>query len=266
MSELKDKIVIVTGSSSGMGRAMAVRLGAAGASVVCSDVRKSPRGGGPEPDRDVDTDHLIARHGGEAIYVETNVGDAEDVQRLIDTTVERFGRLDVIVNNAGVMVPIRPVYEDTEETYDRVMSVNAKGVWLCCRAAIAQMITQPIRGRLRGKIINVSSIAAIAAQSDYASYSASKGAVMSMTYALAGECGPHKITANAIAPGAIRTAMTAAVFTEGSERLDRTLAKVPLRELGRAEDMAGPALFLASDASDYVSGVMLPVDGGLVVA
>jgi NAD(P)-dependent dehydrogenase (short-subunit alcohol dehydrogenase family) len=266
MPDLEDKIAIVTGSSSGMGRAMALGLAEAGASVVCSDVRKSPREEGPEPDAEIDTDDLIAQRGGSATYVDANVSDAADVQRLMATAVERFGRLDVLVNNAGVMVPVRPIFEHTEETYDRVMAVNAKGVWLCCRAAIAQMRRQPLRGRLRGKIINVSSIAAIAAQAEYACYSGSKGAVTSMTYALAGECGPHKITVNALAPGAMLTAMTAGIFIKGSDRLEGTLEAVPLRELGRAEDMAGPVVFLASEASDYVTGVMLPVDGGLVVA
>lgn len=124
---------------------------------------------------------------------------------------------------------------------------------------------QPVRGRLRGKIINVSSIAAVAGQPNYACYCASKGAVMSMTYALSVEAGPNKVTVNALAPGAMQTAMTANIFTPGSERLERTLAMVPLRELGRPADMGGPAVFLASDASDYVNGVLLPVDGGLVL-
>jgi NAD(P)-dependent dehydrogenase (short-subunit alcohol dehydrogenase family) len=265
VAELSEKVVVVTGSSSGMGRAMALALAAAGAAVVCCDVRSSARADGRESDIEVDTHDLIARRGGSGLFVEANVAQAEDVERLIDTTVATLGRVDVLVNNAGVMVPIRPITEDTEETYERVMAVNSKGVWLCCRAAVAQMIKQPPRRRLRGKIVNVSSIAAIAGHPNYACYSASKGAVMSMTYALASEAGPHKITVNALAPGAIRTAMTAGIFTDGSERLDETLAMVPLGELGEAEDMAGPTVFLASDASDYVNGVMLPVDGGLVL-
>jgi NAD(P)-dependent dehydrogenase (short-subunit alcohol dehydrogenase family) len=265
MADVSEKVVIVTGSSSGMGRAMALALAAAGGSVVCSDVRKSARVEGHEPDIDVDTDDLIQRRGGAALYVEADVADESDVQRLIGTTVEAFGRVDVLVNNAGVMVPVRPITEHDEATYDRVMAVNAKGVWLTCRAAIAQMTQQDLRGRLRGKIVNVSSIAAIAGQPNYACYCASKGAVMSMTYALAAEAGPHKITVNALAPGAMQTAMTASIFTAGSERLQGTLAMVPLRELGRAEDMGGPTVFLASDASDYVNGVMMPVDGGLVL-
>jgi NAD(P)-dependent dehydrogenase (short-subunit alcohol dehydrogenase family) len=265
MSDLRDTVAIVTGSSSGMGRAMALALAGAGAAVVCCDLRRAARAEGTERDNDVDTDELIVRRGGDARYVEADVSRADDVERLIDATVEAFGRVDVLVNNAGVMVPIRPITEDDEDTYDRVMAVNAKGVWLCCRAAIAQMVQQPLRGRLRGKIVNVSSIAAIAGQPQYACYCASKGAVMSMTYSLAAEAGPHKITVNALAPGAMRTAMTAGIFAEGSQRLEQTLATIPLRELGHSDDMGGPVVFLASEASDYVNGVMMPVDGGLVL-
>jgi NAD(P)-dependent dehydrogenase (short-subunit alcohol dehydrogenase family) len=181
MSDLSEKVVIVTGASSGMGRAMALALAQAGGTVVCSDVRKSPRAEGHEPDSEVDTDELIVRRGGTARYVEANVAEAADVQRLIDETVGAYGRIDVLVNNAGVMVPVRPITEDDEATYDRVMAVNAKGVWLMCRAALAQMTRQDPHGRLRGKIVNVSSIAAIAGQPNYACYCASKGAVTSIT-------------------------------------------------------------------------------------
>src|SRR5262249_33104875 len=139
MSELSERIVIVTGASSGMGRAMALALAAAGATVVCSDVRKSARAEGHEPDIELDTDELTVRRGGAARFVEANVADAADVQRLIDQTVDAYGRIDVLVNNAGVMVPLRSIVEDDEATYDHVMAVNAKGVWLMCRAALAQM-------------------------------------------------------------------------------------------------------------------------------
>jgi NAD(P)-dependent dehydrogenase (short-subunit alcohol dehydrogenase family) len=261
MGELDATVAIVTGASSGMGRAMALALGAAGAEVVCSDVVKQARGDGHEPDIDSDTDDLIRQRGGSARYIACDVADGADVERLF----AQVGHVDVLINNAGVMVPLRPITEDDEATYDRVMAVNARGVWLCSRAAIAQMARQPLRGRLRGKIINMSSIAAVAGQPNYASYCASKGAVMSMTYALAAEAGPLKITVNAIAPGAIETGMTAGIFTPGSDRLLGTRAAIPLGELGKPDDMAGPAVFLASAASDYVNGLMMPVDGGLVL-
>jgi NAD(P)-dependent dehydrogenase (short-subunit alcohol dehydrogenase family) len=265
MAELNERVAIVTGASSGMGRAMALALAAAGAAVVCADVRKQARGDGHEPDIDVDTDDLIEARGGSARFAAVDVADGADVERLFAEVVREHRRVDVLINNAGVMVPVRPITEDDEDTYDRVMAVNAKGVWLCSRAAIAQMAGQEPRGRLRGKIINMSSIAAIAGQPNYACYCASKGAVMSMTYALAAEAGPLKITVNAIAPGAIETGMTASIFTPGSDRLTGTRAMVPLGELGTPEDMAGPAVFLASSASDYVNGLMMPVDGGLVL-
>jgi NAD(P)-dependent dehydrogenase (short-subunit alcohol dehydrogenase family) len=267
MSDLSEKVVIVTGSSSGMGRSMALAFAEAGASVVCADLRKSARAEGWESDIEVDTDDLISRNGGKCIYVETDVSDASAVDNLVSSAVAEYGRLDVMVNNAGLMQKeIRPIQDEPEETFDRVFGVNAKGTWLCCRAAIKQMLEQPVGERLRGKIINFGSIAAMSGDANYAAYQGSKGAIISMTYALAAECGPNKITVNALAPGCITTAMTAGVglFAEGHETRTYMEGKIPTGELGTAEDIAGPALFLASDASDYVNGVLFPVDGGLI--
>lgn len=267
MSDLSEKVVVVTGSSSGMGRSMALAFAEAGASVVCADLRKSARAEGWEEDIEVDTDELISQGGGKCIFVETDVSDATAVDNLVASAVKEYGRLDVMVNNAGLMQKeIRPIQDEAEETFDRVFGVNAKGTWLCCRAAIKQMLEQPVGERLRGKLINFTSIAAMSGDLNFAGYQASKGSIISLTYALAAECGPNKITVNALAPGCMQTAMTKGVglFAEGHETRDYMESRIPLGELGRAEDITGPALFLASEASDYVSGVVLPVDGGLI--
>jgi len=265
MAALTEKVALITGSSSGMGRSIALAFGAEGAAVVCADVRRLARSEGPEAALDLGTDELIRRAGGDATFIEADVSDAASVEALFTAAAAEHGRLDVLVNNAGLMVSeLLPIQDDSEENYERIMSVNARGVWLCCRAAVGQMISQPLRAGIRGKIINVSSISAIMAQPDFVSYHGSKGAAMSMTYALAVECGPHRITVNALAPGAILTAMTAEIFAEGSAARAQMEEKVPLRALGRPDDLAGPAVFLASPASDYVTGAMLPVDGGLV--
>jgi NAD(P)-dependent dehydrogenase (short-subunit alcohol dehydrogenase family) len=266
------KVAIVTGASSGNGRGIALSLAAAGAAVVVADVRKSPRPGGFDDEPDTDTDDLICARGGRSVYVRADVAEAADVRTLVASAVGAFGRVDVLVNNAGIM-PAEPVSftDDSEDTYDRVMRVNARGAWLCCREVIRQMLRQEdgspgalgAKGaRVRGKIINVVSISGVLIGfGGFTHYAMSKGALRALTMTLAAEYAAQKITVNAVAPGFFRTAMTAAVYKD--PRAARGFVKtVPMEETGRPEDLGGVVSFLASPAADYLTGTVIPVDGG----
>jgi NAD(P)-dependent dehydrogenase (short-subunit alcohol dehydrogenase family) len=259
---LAHRVAIVTGSSSGHGRAIALRLAREGAAVICLDVRKSALPQGFEEDIDVDTDELIRSGGGLAEFVETDVTSAAALDRAADRAVEAFGRLDVWVNNAGVFLGLRSLLDETEQGFDRTVEINLKGTWLGCRAAVSRMRAQDIQGRSRGRIVNVGSIAGEIGQADIGAYSASKGAVHNLTRALAIECAPSLINVNAIAPGYFPTAMNRA-FWDDPEALAGVEALHPL-PLGTPEDIAAAAAFLASDDAAFITGTILPVDGGVL--
>ena len=206
---LEDQIAIVTGSSSGNGRAIALTLSAAGATVVCADLDRKARKEGYEPDRDVDTDDVIRRHGGKALYVKADVRYALEVENLVTRTAADFGRLDIMVNNAGVSTGLHTIIEETEEQFDLTMAVNVKGVWLGCKYAITQMLKQePHETGSRGKIVNIASVAALIGLGRHPVYSASKAAVVNLTRQLAVTFGPQRINVNTVCPGLIPTAMT----------------------------------------------------------
>jgi hypothetical protein len=260
---LDSRVAIVTGSSSGNGRGIALSLAESGLSIVCADIRQAPREGGFEADGDVATDDLIRRRGGRSTYIATDVSVAAQTQALVDGAVSAFGRVDVLVNNAGIM-PRDPVsiINDAEEAFDRVMSINAKSVWLCSKFAVAQMMRQRLDGRTRGKVVNVASVSgALIGLPGFTPYAASKGAIAGMTMALAAEWAAEKITVNAIAPGFFPTAMTSHVYTEAPV-VEALTAVVPMRELGRPEDLGGVVSFLVSPAGDYLTGQIIPIDGG----
>ena len=141
-TRLENQIAIVTGSSSGNGRAIALAMSSAGATVVCADLNKNARKEGYEEDAEIDTDNVIQRRGGKAVYVQADVRCASEIENLMTRTVSEFGRLDIMVNNAGVGTGLNTILEEAEEGYDFVMAVNTKGVWLCCKYAIAQMLKQ----------------------------------------------------------------------------------------------------------------------------
>src|SRR4029077_15674958 len=206
---LEDQIAIVTGSSSGNGRAIALALSAAGATEVCADLDRKARKEGYEPDRDVDTDVFIRRHGGKALYVKADVRYALEVENLVTRTAADFGRLDIMVNNAGVSTGPHTIIEETEEQFDLTMAVNVKGVWLGCKYAITQMLKQePHETGSRGKIVNIASVAALIGLGRHPVYSASKAAVVNLTRQLAVTFGPQRINVNTVCPGLIPTAMT----------------------------------------------------------
>lgn len=264
-SELTDHAAVVTGSSSGHGRAIALALADAGASVVCFDLRKQAAPNGYEPDIDIDTDDLIRRRGGKAEFLQADVTELDDHMAAARLSVEAFGRVDVYVNNAGAFLGNYSIVDEPVEVWERTLKINLTGTWLGCKAAVTFMRTQEPLGRSRGKIVNVGSIAGAIGQADLGSYSASKGAVHNLTRALAIECAPLRINVNAIAPGYFPTAMNRAAFDD-PDTFAKVLAMHPWPELGVPGDVASAVRFLGSDAADWITGTILPVDGGFTAA
>jgi NAD(P)-dependent dehydrogenase (short-subunit alcohol dehydrogenase family) len=262
-TRLENQIAIVTGSSSGNGRAIALALSSAGATVVCADLNKNARKEGYEEDVEIDTDDVIRRREGKAVYVQADVRSASQVENLVTRTVSEFGRLDIVVNNAGVGTGLHTILEELEEGYDFVMAVNTKGVWLCCKYAIAEMLKQePLESGSRGKIVNIASVAALIGRARHHAYSASKAAVVNLTRNLAVMYGPQRININAVCPGLIPTALTRPTTPETEQWHRDALQDTPWPRLGTSQDVAHCVLFLASPEAEWVTGIALAVDGG----
>jgi NAD(P)-dependent dehydrogenase (short-subunit alcohol dehydrogenase family) len=259
---LENQVAIVTGASSGNGRAIALALAAEGARVVCSDVRKQAREGGYETDIASDTDSVIKQRGGQAIFVKADTSRAGDVEGLVQRAVETWSRVDIMVNNAGVFTGLKTIVDETEQDYDFTMAVNAKGVWLGCKYAIMQMLKQqPRADGVRGRIINIASIGGLVGLAQEPAYCASKGAVVNLTRQLALDFAPHKINVNAVCPGFLATAMVRP-FLEDPELKAALEALTPWPRVGTAQDVAKIAVFLASDDAEWVTGSMFTADGG----
>jgi len=248
---LDGRVALVTGASSGLGRAIALRFAAEGARVVVGDVTREPREGG-EP-----TAALLGERG---VHLEADVSRAADVERLVATAVERFGRLDVMVANAAIAGEhSKSLLETTEQDWDAIMAINLRGVFLCCRRAIAQMLDQEPLGEARGRVILISSQHGMIGPPGHFAYAVSKGGIVNMTHQLAVDYGPRGILVNAIAPGKI---ITGAPGNLDPDAIAYSHARTPFARLGRPADVAGAALFLAGEDSGYVSGINLLVDGG----
>jgi NAD(P)-dependent dehydrogenase (short-subunit alcohol dehydrogenase family) len=251
--DLTDRVALVTGGSSGIGRSICSAFAQHGAHVVVADLQSEPREGGTPI-----VDHINAELDGSATYVECDVTDREQIEAAIAAAVDRGG-LDVLVNNAGIFAESAIGDADLDE-FDRIMEINVKGVYMCAQAGAAVM-TQQDRG---GSIINLSSVAGLQGTAPYSAYCASKGAVRLLTYALAEELGGSNVRVNAIHPGVIATSMTTDdVPLLGGESEEQFLQQIPLARFGEPEDVAGVALYLASDLSAYVSGASIVVDGGM---
>ncbi len=253
---LDGKVALVTGAASGNGRAIALRYAREGAAVVCADIREDPDsvGGGGS---DARTHDLIERSGGRAAYVRCDVTDGGAVAGAFERVFELYGRLDVVVANAGVNLGVYDLTDEPFEVYERTVAINQTGVWWTCREAARRLIDQAEGGR----IVVIASVASLVGSPSGIAYNASKGAVVQLARTLAPQLAAHGITVNAICPGYVRTAMTRE--TQGTpELLDRAVASHPLGRLGEPEDIAGAAFFLASDDASFVTGIALPVDGG----
>lgn len=241
---LKDKVVLITGASRGIGRASTLLLAQNRARVVVNynQSEKSAR----------DLIAKIKPGRGEAVMLKADVSDEQEVKKMFDEIGRRYGRLDVLVNNAGILKENLLLLTKTEE-YEKVMGVNARGVFLCMRYAAKMMIRQK-----SGKIINLSSIAGLYGAKGLIAYSASKASVIAMTKVGAQELGGFGITVNAIAPGVIETDMTS--HLAGTKQ--KFISRIALGRLGQPEDVARVVLFLSSHFSDYVNGQIIGVDGG----
>ena len=243
---LEGKVALVTGGSSGIGRATALRFATEGAKVVVADVNES---GGEGVIR------VIRDKGGEAVYVKTDVAKASAVETLIAGTVRLYGRLDVAFNNAGISIEGR-VHEVSEEEWDRLLGINLKGVWLCMKFELIQMLKQGT-----GAIVNMSSVWGAVGTTGEAPYVASKHGVSGLTKAGALDYAREGIRINEVRPGLIHTPMTANTLSDPARR-ERIVSKEPIGRPGTAEEVAEAVVWLCSDAASFVTGHALVVDGG----
>ena len=253
MSRLANHTAIVTGASSGIGRAIALRFAREGAFVVLGDVTEQCRGGGPA------TLEAITAAGGAGAFLTADVSRWEDVSALVARAVAETGRLDVIVNNAGIGDRGR-LTETSETLWDRTLAVNLKGVFFGCKAAAQQMLTQAPRGEVRGRIVNISSQHGMIAAPDHLAYGVSKAGVVYLTRQVAADYAKDGIVCNAVAPGKILTDMGGQV--PNPAQLAYATGRTPWPRLGLADDVASAALFLASPEATYITGENLMVDGG----
>lgn len=255
---LAGKVAVVTGASSGNGRAIARRLAREGAAVTCADLRPAPAN--PDFDGDQHTDDLIREAGGRSLFSTCDVTDGDAVTAMYAATVGTFGRLDIVVANAGIS-PQPPVHlpEEGFATFDAVTRVNQYGAWWTCREG-TRILREQGEG---GRVILLSSIAGLLGTDSGAHYCMSKGAVNQLMRALAFQMAPHAITVNSVCPGFIRTGMTAHYLSDPERRRSAEAAH-PLGRVGETTDVAGAVFFLASDDAAWITGVPLPVDGGYV--
>jgi len=249
---LEGRVALITGAASGQGRAAAILFASHGARVAVIDINT---------DGAKETVDLVAGAGGEAIAVEADVSRRADCDDMVATTLSTWGRLDVLYNNAAVQMSGRLV-DCTEEEWDLTIATNLSSIFWACRAALPAMLDGQ-----GGSIINTASVLGLIGSEGYAAYGAAKAGLVALTRQIASEYGP-KVRANVIAPGSIDTPR----FRRVAERMPDTegflaglRSTIPLGRLGQAEDVAAIALFLASDASAYVSGAIVPADGGLAV-
>ena len=244
----KDKVALVTGGSFGIGRAAAVAFAKKGARVVIADWIE---------DKEEVTLKQIKDGGGEALFVQCDVSKASDVKAVVDKTIAVFGRLDYAFNNAGIEGATAPTHECTEENWDKTIGINLKGVWLCMKNEIPQMIKQG-----SGAIVNCASIAGLSGFVGLPAYTVSKHGIIGLTKTAALENAKAGIRINAVCPGVIHTAMVDRVTGKDKEVEKAYIAMEPVGRMGTAEEVAEAVIWLCSDAASFVTGHAMPVDGG----
>jgi NAD(P)-dependent dehydrogenase (short-subunit alcohol dehydrogenase family) len=245
------KVALVTGAAGGIGRVTALAFAASGAAVVVADIDDQAGARVAEE---------IADGGGRAAFVRTDVSRSADVQAMVASAVDRFGRIDAAFNNAGIELESKPTAECDEDTFDRIVDINLKGVWLCLKHEIAQMVRQGGGGA----IVNTASVAGLVGAPFMPAYCASKHGVVGLTKAAAAEYGRHRIRVNAVCPGVIDTPMMRRAFAADPRRRPQMERIHLLKRVGEPQEVANAVLWLCSDAASFVTGHPLAVDGGLV--
>jgi NAD(P)-dependent dehydrogenase (short-subunit alcohol dehydrogenase family) len=250
---LDGKVAVITGAGSGMGRVAAQMFAAEGAKVVVAEFAA---------DAGQETVRQVTEAGGEASFVKTDVSREEDARAMVDHAVDRFGRIDVLYNNAGIMPEADHSVTDTDvAVWDQVMAVNLRGVFLGCKYAIPRMVEQG-----SGSVINISSFVAILGCSvPQDAYTASKGAVLSLTRSLAVQFGPKGVRSNAICPGPIETPLLMDWLLKDESAKQLRLARNPTGRFGKPEEIVNAAIYLASDESRWTNGASFVIDGGISV-
>ncbi|OQV08753.1 hypothetical protein CLAIMM_12976 [Cladophialophora immunda] len=263
---LAARTCLITGSSSGLGRAIALRFASEGANIICADL--SPTARALLPGEDARPTHeVIPSHGGNATFIKCDISEPEDVKAAVATASRSSADL-ILVNNAAISFEARRGFRQMHETdlheFDETLRVNVRGVFLGCKYAVEQMLKQtPKFGSDRGWIINIASVLSFGGMPGSISYVASKGAVMQMTKTIALEYASNGIHCNAICPGFTMTTLLGPLLEEaGKSQLEEISAKHPLGGIGKPEDIAKAAVFLASDDAAWVTGIPLVVDGG----
>jgi len=250
---LSDKVCIITGAGSGMGRTAALMFAAEGAKVVVAEFSEAAG---------AETVRLVKEAGGQATFVKTDVSNEADAKAMVDHAVAAYGRLDVLYNNAGIMPEDdHSVIDTSVEAWDRVMAVNVRGVFLGCKFAIPKMVEQG-----SGSVINISSFVALMGCSNpQDAYTASKGAVLALTKSLAVQFAPKGVRSNAICPGPVETPLLMDWLVKDEEAKRIRLARNPTGRFGKVEEIVYMAMYLASDESRWTNGAAMVLDGGITV-
>ncbi|MBN2322838.1 MAG: SDR family oxidoreductase [Spirochaetes bacterium] len=243
---LKNKVAVVTGGANGIGEAYTTGIAKEGAAVVIADLDEK---------RGKTIADEIKKSGGKAMFVRTDVSKKSDAEKMVQSAIREFGSIDILVNNAGILFTA-PFEETTEDMWDKLFAVNVKGLFFCSQAVAREM-----KKKRSGKIINISSIAAIGAQAGLCAYSSTKGAVLPVTLVFALELAGYNVQVNAILPGTTDTGMAKAAMAD-PEWTRQITAGIPMKRLGETKDLLGAVLFFASSDSDYCTGQTLIVDGG----
>jgi 3-oxoacyl-[acyl-carrier protein] reductase len=247
--KLKDKVAIITGAGGGLGRAIAANMAAEGAKIVVNDIPPAEENAG-------EVANMVENAGSEVLVVLGSVTEADEVSDMVDTVMDEFGQIDVLVNNAGITRDSLLV-RMKEDAWDMVLEINLKGAFLCTQA-----VARPMMKARSGSIVNIASVAGVMGNAGQANYSASKGGLIALTKTTAKELAGRNIRCNAVAPGFIETQMTDVLDEEVK---DRWLENIPLRRGGTADEVADVVTFLAGSRASYITGQVLNIDGGLIM-